>query len=99
MSDISPAPDRYRSFDGIDCMEQARAVVARILSHVGDPARSNALWERFKTRLAEHAAGKLGAPDELYLVCSHTYYIEDLFTDRDDADGLAMLTRIEEECC
>lgn len=96
---ISSPADRYASFRGIDCEGNAKIVIERILMLIDDPANGNALWERFRIRLAE--AGKLGArkADELCLACSHTYYMEDLFEDVGDEIGLAALRRLEDECC
>jgi len=91
--------DRYVSFKGIDCMAQAKQVVELMRRHIDDPAKTNELWERFKVKLAQAADPTLTAPDELYLVCSHTYYIYDLFEEYGDAEGEAALRRIEEECC
>lgn len=91
--------DRYVTYAGIDCEGNARIVVERVLALIDDPAKSNALWERFRTRLAE--AGTVGArkADELCLACSHTYYIEELFEQHGDQDGLDALRRLEDECC
>ena len=95
----SVPPDRYISFSGIDCDGNARIVVERVEALINDPAHDNALWQRFRIRLAE--AGKLGArkADELCLACSHTYYIEELFEAAGDEIGLAALRRLEDECC
>jgi hypothetical protein len=92
-------PDRYISYKGIDCMAQADAIVDRVLVATADPAVSNELWDRFRTRIEAARAGIPGAPDALFLVCSHTYYLHDLFDDLDDAEGDAMVQRIEDECC
>ncbi|QLH40402.1 MAG: N(2)-fixation sustaining protein CowN [Defluviicoccus sp.] len=92
-------PDRYVSFTGIDCVGVAHALVERIRLHIDDPAKTNALWEKFKQQLAKWSAGEPGAADELRLVCSYVAYIEELFTAYDDADGLALLGRVEEDCC
>lgn len=92
-------PDRYVSFGGIDCEGNARTVIEHVLALVADPAKSNALWSRFIARLAE--AGKVGhrKADELCLACSHTYYIEELFEQNGDQEGLEALRRLEDECC
>lgn len=98
MSEMS-RPDRYVSFGGIDCEGHAKTVIERVLAIISDPARSNALWDRFLVRLAE--AGKVGhrKADELCLACSHTYYIEELFEAHGDEAGLDALRRLEDECC
>lgn len=96
---ISVPPDRYISFNGIDCDGNARIVVEHVLALIDQPAFNNRFWDRFRIRVAE--AGKLGArkSDELCLACSHTYYIEELFEAAGDETGLAALRRLEDECC
>lgn len=96
---IDVKTDRYVTYSGIDCEGNARIVVERVLALIEDPAKCNALWDRFKVRLAE--AGKVGArkADELCLACSHTYYIEELFEEYCDEIGLEALRRLEDECC
>ena len=91
--------DRYVTFKGIDCDGNALIVIEHVLALTDDPTHSNALWDRFKARLAE--AGKVGArkADELCLACSHTYYIEELFEAAGDEVGLEALRRLEDECC
>ncbi|WP_142849299.1 N(2)-fixation sustaining protein CowN [Telmatospirillum sp. J64-1] len=97
--DVPATTDRYKTFQGIDCEGNSRQVIERVLMHINDPAKTNAFWERFKLRLAE--AEKLHArrADELCLACSHTYYIEELFEEYEDAVGLELLRKLEEECC
>lgn len=91
--------DRYITYTGIDCNGNAKIVIEHVLALTESPEKSNALWDRFKVRLAE--AGKVGArkADELCLACSHTYYIEELFEENSDEEGLAALRRLEDECC
>ncbi len=94
------APDRYVSFKGIDCEANTRAVIDRILMHISDPAKSNPFWERFKVRLAEAGNDATArVADGMCLACSLVYAIDELFEEHDDAEGLAMLRRLEEECC
>ena len=98
MTQMTP-PDRYVSFGGIDCEGHAKTVIEHVLAIISDPAKSNALWDRFMVRLAE--AGKVGfrKADELCLACSHTYYIEELFEEHGDEAGLLALRALEDECC
>lgn len=98
MSAADP-PDRYRSFQGIDCYGGAAAVVERLRLHIADPAHDNALWQRFTARLADAAASDNLKPDILFLVCSHVYYIAELFETVNDDEGLALLQRLEFDCC
>lgn len=48
-------PDRYVSFAGIDCAGDSRRLIEAVLGHIDNPARTNALWEAFKTKLAAAA--------------------------------------------
>jgi hypothetical protein len=93
------AADRYVSFRGIDCEANNRAVIERVLMHIDDPAKTNPFWEKFKARLAEAAQPYARQSDELCLACSHTYYFEELFEEHGDEEGLAMLHKLEVECC
>jgi len=88
--------DRYVTFDGLDCDGNARRLVAAILRHIDDPAKSNALWEQFRAKL-EGRSSQLA--DELFLVHSYVYYIRELFEEYADDEGLALLDQVEEECC
>lgn len=91
--------DRYVSFRGIDCDANSLAVIAAIRRHIDQPDRTNAFWERFKDRLASADAVHARTADGLCLLCSHVYYIEELFEEYDDEDGLALLRKLEDECC
>ena len=89
-------PDRYISFIGLDCDAKAAQLMALIRRHIDDPAGSNVFWEYFKKK----AAGGSGPrPDDLFLVHCHLNQIRELFEEREDAEGLALLDRIEQECC
>lgn len=94
--------DRYVTFKGIDCMGLASAVVNKVLHWiVAEPAQCNELWERFRNRVeaARQPQPPLGTPDELFLVCSHTYYLYDLFEDCGDDEGEQFVRLIEDNCC
>jgi N(2)-fixation sustaining protein CowN len=92
-------PDRYVSFKGIDCDGNARQIVARLYAYIDDPAKTNAFWERFREKLAVADDPLVRQADGLCLLCSNIYYIADLFEEHGDEDGLAMLRRLEDECC
>ncbi len=95
----SPKPDRYKSFAGIDCIGDSRRLIAAIRRHIDDPAKTDAFWEAFKRKLGEVGDADRHNPDELHIVCSYIAYIEELFERHGDTDGLALLQRLEEECC
>jgi hypothetical protein len=92
-------PDRYRSFQDIDCYGGAAAVVERLRRHLADPAHDNALWQRFIARLGDAARSENPKPDILFLVCSHVYYIADLFEAARDDEGMALMQQLEFDCC
>lgn len=91
--------DRYVSFKGIDCDGNAVELIAAIRRHIDDPARTNAFWDRFKERLAQADSVHARTADGLCLLCSHVYYIEELFEEYEDVEGLALLRKLEDECC
>jgi hypothetical protein len=89
-------PPRYISFIGLDCDAKAAELMAFIQHHVGDPAHSNAFWEYFKKKAAGGSGPK---PDDLFLIHSNLNQIRELFEQREDTEALALLDRIETECC
>lgn len=99
MTENASNPDRYVSFEGIDCDGDSRRVLAAVSRHIADPERTNRFWEAFKLKMAEAANRAEHKPDELRLVCSYIYYIEELFEREGDEAGLELLHRLEEQCC
>ena len=97
MAREAPIADRYKTFTGIDCVGDSRRLIGLIRRHIDDPAKTDGFWEAFKSKLAE--VGDAGRPDELRVVCSYVYYIEDLFERYGDSEGIALLQRLEEQCC
>ncbi len=97
--DASDTTDRYVSFKGIDCAGNARRVVERLRMHIDDPARTNAFWERFKEKLAVADDPLKRQADGLCLLCASVCFIAELFEEHGDEEGLAMLRRLEDECC
>lgn len=89
-------PDRYVSFIGLDCDEKATRLLALVRHYIDQPQHSNAFWEYFKRK----AAGLTGPrPDDLFLVHCHLNQIRELFEAHQDAEALAFLDRVEQECC
>lgn len=99
MAKAHPEPDRYISFEGIDCYQNARDVVTEILALTGEEEASDAFWERFKGLIPE--SYYRDTPDEalLYLVCSNVFYIEELFEEKEHEKGFALMRKCELECC
>jgi len=94
----APAPDRYVSFLDIDFEGNIAAVLTHLRRYIDDPEKSNGFWDRFKRRLAHCDFGQAGVADKLLLLHSHAYYMVELFEDHDDAEALAALKKLEEEC-
>jgi hypothetical protein len=92
-------PARYISFKDIDCEGGSKALIERILLHINDPAKTNAYWEAFKGRLTQADAMRARTADGLCLLCASVSYIDELFEDHDDDQGLALLRQLEDECC
>lgn len=99
VSDDHSKSNRYHSFDGIDCEGNVKQVVEVFMRLMADPANSNALWDSLKAKLLAAENPRPGVPDALYLVCSHVYYLADLFELHGENDAAAVLMKIEEECC
>ncbi|HXP96836.1 MAG TPA: N(2)-fixation sustaining protein CowN [Telmatospirillum sp.] len=101
MSDDTPikSDERYVTFRGIDCAGNAAKVLLHVNAIISDPAKSNPFWDRFKDRIKAADDARNRVTDELCLLCSHTYFIEELFEEHGDQDGLRHLKRFEEECC
>ena len=97
--DLSRSADRYVSFAGIDCDGNAGRLIARIFMHIDDPLKSNAFWDKFRSDVL--AAEDIHARkfDGLCLLCARVGIIAELFEQYDDTEGLALLERIENECC
>ncbi len=92
---------RYVSFKGMNCGQRADAVADRALELCAAPDWTNAFWDKFRDKVAAARAADRpkGTPDTLYLVCSHVFYLEDLFDEAEDEEGLSMLKAIEHDCC
>jgi N(2)-fixation sustaining protein CowN len=94
--------DRYLTFKGIDGDNNARSVVAMLLKHIDDPAKTNAFWEKFKVKLASVSNPDLNHArrlDELFLVHSYINNIRELFEQYEDLPALDLLQQVEEESC
>lgn len=95
-SSNSASGDRYVTFTGIDCAGNARQVVACIDRHMATPGHSTLFWEYF----AKKRAGLNGpSADDLFLVHSNLNEIRELFETWEDTAALALLDKLEAECC
>ncbi|WP_024872698.1 N(2)-fixation sustaining protein CowN [Tolumonas lignilytica] len=92
----STTPDRYVTFDDIDCDGNARQLMTLIRKHIDDPNKTNKFWEYFKQK-AEGGSGP--KPDDLFLIHSNLNQIRELFELYEDDIALALLDVVEIECC
>ena len=98
----SCSTDRYVTYKNIDCAGNSKKLMAMLRRHIDDPAKTNAFWENFKEKLAQ-----VGKPqqnngrciDELFLIHTYINNLFEIFEEYDDAEALALLDRIERECC
>lgn len=97
MSEKLPQPEQFKSLR--DCVCESRDLIKVLSRHLQDPEKSNAFWEAFENKLSEAGDLERKTPDELRLVCSYIVYIEELFEEYEDVEGLAMLEKLEEKCC
>ena len=88
--------DRYISFEGIDCNGNATRVMELIERNLAAAPQSAPFWEYF---MAKRKPRSGPPPDDLFLVHCHINQIRELFEERADAEALAFLLRVEEECC
>ncbi|TCJ11592.1 N(2)-fixation sustaining protein CowN [Parasulfuritortus cantonensis] len=91
-----PRPDRYVSFENIDCDGNARRVMECIQRHVAIPERNNVFWDYF---MKKRAGGSGPRPDDLFLIHSNINQVRELFETWDDEEAMRLLVQLEEECC
>lgn len=89
-------PDRYVSFDGIDCAGNARRVMEHIERLSSQPGCESAFWDYF---FKKRAGGSGPRPDDLFLIHSNINQVRELFEESEDEEALALLLQLEEECC
>ncbi|MTW20258.1 N(2)-fixation sustaining protein CowN [Allochromatium palmeri] len=98
MSQAAEKTDRYISFEGIECDEQAQRVLhcIRDCTEAPQDGPSSSWTSYFERKLVEIA--RMGQ-DELFFVGSQVNYIRELFEHHGHRAGLDLLDQIEDECC
>ena len=95
--------ESYISFKDIDCFENACNVVDNLIRICKDPKNNNAYWEKFITKIPEAYYSRNTKEDSsealLYLVCSNSFYIIELFESVEDEVAIQSLDKCEQECC
>ncbi len=90
------APDRYISFEGLDCDADADVIVERINQLVADRDRSGKWGEYFAGKMEEQR--RMGV-DNLFFVGSQLNNIYALFEACEEDGAGELLYKIEQECC
>ena len=95
--------DRYITFENIDCYENAALVLDAMNElFILKPESKNKLWIKFMEAIPQNYREVFSIGDSLdtlYLVCSHVFYISDLFDDFEFEKGIEVLDQVELECC
>lgn len=95
--------DRYISFANIDCYENATDVLDALYElFILHPEAKNELWQRFETLIPanyKEIFAKKDSKDILYHICSHVFYLSQLFEDYRFEKGIALMEKAELECC
>ena len=95
--------ESYTSFKDIDCFENACMVVDNMLRLLEEPKNNNAYWEKFVPKIPKAYYTRDAKDDTkeelLYLVCSNSFYIIEMFEEADDDDAIHSLEKCEQECC
>lgn len=95
--------ESYVSFKNIDCFENACSIIDNMLRLLEEPKNNNAYWEKFVAKIpkAYYSRNPKDDPSEalLYLVCSNSFYIIELFENAEDEDAIHALEKCEQECC
>jgi len=97
MQQVSKKSDRYVSFKGIECEKNCASLMAMLRRHIDDPEKNNPFWDKFRQLLA--AADDGTGQDYLFLIHSYINNIQELFDLYEDQEALALLRKIEVECC
>ena len=88
--------DRYISFCGIECDQQAYTLMARIESHL-KAGKGDERWRAYFTeKLAQKARMN---HDHLFFIGAQMNNLYDYLESSADEAGKEMLWRIEQECC
>ncbi|HKJ04833.1 MAG TPA: N(2)-fixation sustaining protein CowN [Geopsychrobacteraceae bacterium] len=94
--------DRYVTYANIDCAGNAKKLMKMLRRHIDLTERSNAFWEKFKQMLdrIDNPAGTEGRKiDEIFLIHTYINNLYEVFEEYEDTEALALLDRIERECC
>ena len=97
MSQTAVKTDRYITFEGIECDDQARRVLRYMRDCIETSREAPSSWSAYFERKLDEIT-RMGQ-DELFVVGSQVNYIRELFEHHGHREGLDLLDRIEDECC
>ncbi|PLX97351.1 MAG: N(2)-fixation sustaining protein CowN [Desulfuromonas sp.] len=98
MNQTGQKSDRYVSFKGIEEEKNSTELIRMLRRHIDDPEKTNPFWEKYKQMLADCESGKSGK-DYLFLIHSYINNLFEYFEEMEDEEALALLHKIEVECC
>lgn len=88
--------DRYITFEGLECDENAAAIVSAIHRHIGGDGGASRWGDYFRMKFVEQQ--RLGV-DDLFFVGSQMNNLFDFFAVCEDEAALELLYQVEQECC
>ncbi len=95
--------ERYVSFKNINCFENACLVIDNMLRVLENPKNMNIYWKKVVPMIPKAYYTRDPKDDEkealLYLVCSNSFYLDELFEKAEDEQGIKALSVCELECC
>ena len=88
--------DRYISFDGLQCDENANQIVSTIRDYMGKVDKEDKWRRYFEMKFDEQQ--RMGV-DDLFFVGSQMNALYDFFSASEEKTGAELLYRVEQECC
>ncbi|MEJ2407195.1 MAG: N(2)-fixation sustaining protein CowN [Candidatus Thiodiazotropha sp.] len=88
--------DRYVSFDGLECDDNATQIVDTIRRYIAIPDKAGQWADYFSSKLNEKERLQV---DDLFFVGSQMNNIYALFEELGDDAAHELLYQVEQECC
>ena len=95
MNDTS-ARDRYVTFEGLDCDQNATKLVDIIRHYIQNPGGADQWARYFEGKLLEKERLHV---DDLFFIGSQLNNVYAFFDEVDDAAAHELLYQVEQECC
>lgn len=95
--------ESYKSFNNINCFENACCVIDNMLRVLEEPKNMNIYWKKIIPMIPKAYYDRDPKSDTkeelLYLVCSNSFYLIELFEKAEDEQAINSLEKCEQECC